>query len=287
MNPGACTRRSFVALACALPLRGQSPKTFDVRDFGAAGDGKTLDTAAFQKAIDAAAAAGPGARVLVPGGRKYLVSTLVLKSAIDFHLADDAELRVSTNPADYPAGADGVLTANGASGLKITGAGNIDGRALEFMTGYNQEGEIWRFGPFRPKIFVLTACQGLEIRGIGFSNARCNSYVKRLPYANAAYNYHFQPGESGKLILEFWITPFDYAGCEGPRRAVETVLTENKLIGLAWAVLDYDDAHSESHAFWNLSRRHTMYGKADELVAFASCPSSPNSASSMPTGPSR
>ena len=71
-------------------------------------------------------------------------------------------------------------------------------------------------------------------------------YVKELPYANAAYNYNFKPGESGKLMLEFWITPFDYAGCEGPQRAVESVLTENKLIGLSWAILDYDDANSES-----------------------------------------
>jgi PKD domain len=103
----------------------------------------------------------------------------------------------------------------------------------------------------------------------------CNSYVKRLPYANAAYNYNFKPGESGKLILEFYITPFDYAGCEGPQRAVESVLTENKLIGMAWAVLDYDDANSEAHSFWNLSRQHTMYGKADELVAFKLMPLEP------------
>src|SRR6478672_7591050 len=50
-------------------------------------------------------------------------------------------------------------------------------------------------------------------------------WIKELPYANAAYNYHFKPGESGKLILEFWITPFDYAGPEGPVRAVESILT--------------------------------------------------------------
>jgi uncharacterized membrane protein len=56
---------------------------------------------------------------------------------------------------------------------------------------------------------------------------------------------------------------------------VESVLTENKLIGLAWAVLDYDDANSESHAFWNLSRQHTMYGKADELVGFKLMPLEP------------
>ncbi len=103
----------------------------------------------------------------------------------------------------------------------------------------------------------------------------CNSYVKNLPYANAAYNYSFKPGESGKLILEFWITPFDYAGCEGPQRAVESVLRENKLIGMSWAVLDYDNAQSQSHAFWNLSPHHTMYGKADELVNFRLMPLEP------------
>ncbi|HEX4750194.1 MAG TPA: PKD domain-containing protein [Bryobacteraceae bacterium] len=103
----------------------------------------------------------------------------------------------------------------------------------------------------------------------------CNSYVKALPYANAAYNYNFKPGESGKLILEFWITPFDYAGCDGPSRAVESLLYENKLIGLSWAVLDYDNPNSEKHAFWNLSRQHTMYGKADELVAFRLMPLEP------------
>lgn len=103
----------------------------------------------------------------------------------------------------------------------------------------------------------------------------CNAYVKKLPYANAAYQYTFKPGEAGKLTLEFWITPFDYAGCEGPQRAVESVLSENKLIGMAWAVMDYDNPASESHAFWNLSRKHTMYGKADELVGFRLMPLEP------------
>jgi hypothetical protein len=103
----------------------------------------------------------------------------------------------------------------------------------------------------------------------------CNSYVKNLPYANAAYDFNFKPGESGRLTLEFWITPFDYAGCEGPRRAVESVLTEDKLIGLAWAVLDYDNAASETHPFWNLSHQHTMYGNAGELVAFRLMPLEP------------
>lgn len=98
-------------------------------------------------------------------------------------------------------------------------------------------------------------------------------WVKDLPYANVAYQYDFEPGESGKLVLEFWITPFDYAGAEGPERAVPSVLEENELIGLCWAIIDYDDVDSErNNGFWNLSRSHTMYGKANELVAFRLMP---------------
>jgi len=178
----ACNRRAFLkrsaslaALVPGYPLghaqTARAVKTFDVRDYGAAGDGKTLDTHAIQRAIDDAASAGSPAQVLIRGGKKYLVSTLVLKSGIDFHLADDAELIVSTNRADYPAGSDGVLTANRAQGLKISGTGNINGRATEFMTAYSKEGEIWMPAAFRPKIFVLTACQGLEVRDISFSQA--------------------------------------------------------------------------------------------------------------------
>jgi hypothetical protein len=39
-------------------------------------------------------------------------------------------------------------------------------------------------------------------------------WLKELPYANAAYACTFKPGQSGRLVLEFWITPFDYAGAE-------------------------------------------------------------------------
>lgn len=98
-------------------------------------------------------------------------------------------------------------------------------------------------------------------------------WIKDLPYANAACSYDFGPGKSGRLVLEFWITPFDYAGPEGPTRAVESVLRENKIIGLCWAIIDYDDINKKNNnGFWNLSRKHTMYGNASELVAFRLMP---------------
>ncbi len=101
-------------------------------------------------------------------------------------------------------------------------------------------------------------------------------WIKELPWANAAQNFSFKPGESGRYTLEFWITPFDYAGPEGPARAVESVLRENKLIGLGWAVIDYDDVNAKGSAgFWNLSSKHTMYGNASELRAFRLMPLEP------------
>ena len=73
----------------------------------------------------------------------------------------------------------------------------------------------------------------------------CAQYIKELPYANAAYNYNFKPGESGKLILEFWITPFDYSPCDGPQRAVESVAHREQADRPLLGVIDYDDVNAQ------------------------------------------
>ncbi len=97
-------------------------------------------------------------------------------------------------------------------------------------------------------------------------------WIKDLPYANAAYKYDFHHGEGGQLVLEFFITPFDYAAPE-PARSIQTKLQENKVLGMSWAVLDYDDDQAERYTgFWNLSHKTTMYGNASDLVAFRLMP---------------
>ena len=143
-----------------------APKVFNILDFGAAGDGRTVDTPAIQRAIDAAAQAG-GAQVLVPRGHRYLTGTLALRGNIDFRL--EGELVISTNRADYRG--DGVITAWNAENLHITGNGSIAGRSLSFMTGYEKTNEWWLFKEWRPKLFILTGCTNLEIRDITFGDA--------------------------------------------------------------------------------------------------------------------
>ncbi|MBK1875458.1 PKD domain-containing protein [Pelagicoccus mobilis] len=97
-------------------------------------------------------------------------------------------------------------------------------------------------------------------------------WLKELPYANAASHYDFSPGESGRYTLEFYITAFDHASPLGPSCSTESQFEENKIIGLSWAIIDYDENSKRNSGFWNLSRVHTMYGKADELVAFRLMP---------------
>ena len=102
------------------------------------------------------------------------------------------------------------------------------------------------------------------------------TWTKEFPWANAKSRYDFKPGEPGKLTLEFWITPFDYAGAEGPARAIESVLRENKIIGLSFIVIDYDDVKARgNNGFWTLSRHRTSYGHASELCAFQLMPLEP------------
>lgn len=142
---------------------------FNVLEYGAAGDGKTLDTEAIQKAIDEAFKAGNGAQVLVPGGHKYLIGSLRLKSDIDFHLQGDAELTVSSNREDYSAKA--AIIANRADKLTISGTGRINGRALEFMSHYDTTKEIWIPKKWRPRLFLLTKCNDLKIVDITIKKA--------------------------------------------------------------------------------------------------------------------
>jgi polygalacturonase len=108
----------------------------NVRDFGAAGDGKTKDTLAVQQALDRCTVLG-GGEVLVPAGN-YLIGAIVLRSNTLLRLADDATLLGSPDLADYPLtqvrwegrwtrGYIGLVSATEAENIGIVGSGKIVG----------------------------------------------------------------------------------------------------------------------------------------------------------------
>lgn len=133
---------------------------FDVRRFGATGDGKTLDTQAVNRAIDAAAAAG-GGMVMFPAGT-YLCFSIHLKSQVHLYLSQGSTILAADSPkpgeqSGYNGGAydaaepntawdayqdyghnhwhNSLLWGEDLHDLSITGPGLIYGRGLSFGAG--------------------------------------------------------------------------------------------------------------------------------------------------------
>ena len=171
--------------ACVLVLAlaaTAGAQVYDVRAFGAVGDGRAKDTAAIQKAIDAASGAG-GGEVLLPAGT-YLSGSLFLKSHVDFHLAQGAVLKGSSDREDYNAAdvfpqnwssggaphgdnmsGGHLLLGVGLSDVTLRGPGKVDGSAPAFMLDANgKQYPKWKYGiPWRPGQMVWF-CDSTDIR---------------------------------------------------------------------------------------------------------------------------
>ena len=126
----------------------------NVMDFGASGDGVTLDTHAIQSAIDHAAAHG-GGRITFPSGFTFLSGSLVVRARIELHLEADAILLASPRYRDYDerhridvlTGGrvdESVLPRRAfiagfqAEDFSITGPGEINGNADGFIATRGQ-----------------------------------------------------------------------------------------------------------------------------------------------------
>jgi len=137
----AMTRRDLLLLIPPAAFAANpSRKTFDVRAYGAAGDGKTLDTKAINEAVAACNGAGGGVVYLPPG--TYLSGTVVLKSNVTLYLEAGATLLGSKNLADYamhsgpPEKGDAnqkhLVFARDAENVGLAGPGRIDGQGTAF-----------------------------------------------------------------------------------------------------------------------------------------------------------
>jgi polygalacturonase len=141
------TIRFALMLAAAAPfLSAQSPAPFNVRNYGATGDGVTLDTRAINSAIGACGKSG-GGTVYFPAGT-YLSGTVRLQDNVTLWLDSGATLRGTRNLAEYESAVPGqswyqaLVLAKGVSNIAIAGRGIIDGNKVR-----NPKGEERMRGP--------------------------------------------------------------------------------------------------------------------------------------------
>jgi polygalacturonase len=151
-----------------LSAMGVHAGTYNIRDYGAVGDGKTLDTAALQKAVDTAAAAGGGV-VHLPAG-KFLTGPFSLASGINLELEKDAVILISDDQASYPQNKGryvDAITASDAHDIKITGQGTIDGQGQKWWDAFRADEKM----PHRPYLIKLTNCERVEVSGVSIVNS--------------------------------------------------------------------------------------------------------------------
>ncbi|MFT4091394.1 MAG: glycoside hydrolase family 28 protein [Asticcacaulis sp.] len=153
---------------------------FNIRDFGAKGDGQTIDSIAINKAIDAAASQG-GGTVYFPAGT-YASYTLRLKSRVTLHLGQGAVLLAAPVPEGATSGGydepepmdeayyrfqdfghshwrNSLIWGEGLTDIAIVGDGMIWGKGL--TDGHPTEG--YKPGDARP---------GVANKSIGLKNCR-------------------------------------------------------------------------------------------------------------------
>jgi polygalacturonase len=192
-SPAPAAEVDVSALENLRPALPQIPaRTFNLADFGAVGDGTTLNTAAFRAAIAAVDRAG-GGRLVVPKG-VFITAPFVLCSNLDLHLAAGAVIKAPEtfaalglpDPASFKTQAeanavykvpDPLITGKNLHDVALTGPGTIDGSGAHWWAwseraarnaAKTQPGRIvYR----RPHLVVITGCERLLVSDLTLTNS--------------------------------------------------------------------------------------------------------------------
>ncbi len=177
-----------------------APKHFVANEYGAKGDGRALETAAIQKAIDAAAVGG-GTVTLKPG--VYLTGSLFLKSGVTLDVPEGATLIGSEKVEDYPmlptriAGIEmswpaALINVRDQHGVMITGKGTIDGDGpiwwksyWDLRAAYEPKGLRWAsdYDARRPRLILIQNSSDIQLGG-GILLKRSGFWTVHILYSN-------------------------------------------------------------------------------------------------------
>lgn len=138
--------------------------TFNVKNFGASGDGVAKDTRTIQDAADAAYADG-GGTVVIPAGT-YLTGALFFRNGVNLEIQEGAVLVSTVDSDDFPQiltrfeGTEkywrcALLNFDNSRGVHVYGGGTILGRGQEWSKYKNKDG-LWG----RPRMICFTDCPG-------------------------------------------------------------------------------------------------------------------------------
>jgi len=150
---------------------------WDVYDFGAKGNAKTLDTKAIQSAIDVCYRSG-GGKVYLHNGR-FLSGTIYLKSNVSLYIENGATLIGSIYQKDYPVKSSKypsyhgefitnrmLIYAEDAENISIEGNGKIEGNGASFI-GINELEALKE----RPRIIHFRKCRNIKVKDVTLCNS--------------------------------------------------------------------------------------------------------------------
>ena len=176
----------FLPALAVLTAGSLFAKDFDVRAYGAKGDGTTKDTAAIQAAIDACHADGGGRVVLERG--TYLTAPITLRGGVDLHIEVNAKLLGSPDLADYPNQTDirhldlehtprkrnvALIYAEECRDIALSGRGTIDANGSAFVRAKNDKD--WMGYPFErkvdkmkslPRVVCFAGCRNVTVTDV-------------------------------------------------------------------------------------------------------------------------
>ncbi len=137
---------------------------YNILNFGAKSDGKTVNTKLIQEAIDKCSAEG-GGTVIVPAGI-YITGMIYLKDNVTFDLQKGSTLISSTDIKDFPTNSQYdkcIISIDGKENVSLVGEGTIDGQGDKFT--------VRNEAPNRPYVVYVHKSKNIRIKDITLKNS--------------------------------------------------------------------------------------------------------------------
>jgi hypothetical protein len=259
--------------ASAVPTKATTvdlgTRTYNVRTYGAKGDGTGLDTVAFQSAIDACHTEG-GGTVLVPAGI-FAIGTVELRSNVTLHIAAAAKVLGTGDGKQYhavgvvPLSGDSTLEdgnyalffAVDAKNVTIEGLGTIDGQGALFHSVVRGTPPPSGLGGLRrPYQILIYRCEDLVIRNLSLLDCAYHSIrviqSKRVHmdglYIHDRVNgnndgFHFISAEYVTITNCTVLSQDDACALFGSCRFVTIT---NSIFSARWSVFRFGGGHAEN-----------------------------------------